>query len=173
MLLRNGDTGGLEVYDIANNQITNAAFIGTVGRDWVFSGLGNFSGVDLLLRNVNTGGLEVYNINNNQLTGAAFLGTIGLDWQFAALPRSTPRARPTWCCVTSTPAHSRCTTSLTTRSRAPRCWAQSAWTGRLAVLPSILPRSRAHSRHLGRSACAGNGQFWQRRRSRWIEYQPH
>ena len=63
MLLRDSNTGGLEVYDISNNQITNAAFIGTVGLDWQFSGVGNFSGVagetDLLLRNVNTGGLEV------------------------------------------------------------------------------------------------------------------
>src|SRR5262249_18789535 len=57
-------TGGLEVYNINNNQITGAAFIGTVGLDWQFSGVGNFSGLpgetDLLLRNVNTGGLEVY-----------------------------------------------------------------------------------------------------------------
>jgi hypothetical protein len=34
---RNSNTGGLEVYDIANNQITNAAFIGTVGLEWQFS----------------------------------------------------------------------------------------------------------------------------------------
>jgi hypothetical protein len=79
----------LEVYDINSNQITGAAFIGTIGLDWQFSGVGNFSSVpgesDLLLRNVNTGGLEVYNINNNQLTGAAFIGTVGLDWQFAGI----------------------------------------------------------------------------------------
>src|SRR3989441_1465862 len=89
MLLRNANTGGLEVYDIANNQITNAAFIGTIGVDWRFSGVSNFSGVpgetDLLLRNSMTGGLEVYDINNNQLTGAAFLGPIGLEWQFAGV----------------------------------------------------------------------------------------
>jgi hypothetical protein len=89
MLLRNANTGGLEVYDIANNQITGAAFIGTIGLNWQFSGVGNFSGVpgetDLLLRNSNTGGLEVYDINNNQLTGAAFIGTVGLDWQFAGI----------------------------------------------------------------------------------------
>src|SRR5262249_31017113 len=76
-------------YDIANNQITSAAFIGTVGLDWQFSGVGNFSSVpgetDLLLRNANTGGLEVYDINNNQLTGAAFIGAVGLDWQFAGI----------------------------------------------------------------------------------------
>src|SRR6516165_2833361 len=89
MLLRNSNTGGLEVYDISNNQITGAAFIGTIGLDWQFSGVGNFSGApgetDLLLRNSRTGGLEVYDINNNQLTGAAFLGTVGLNWQFAGI----------------------------------------------------------------------------------------
>jgi hypothetical protein len=89
MLLRNANTGGLEVYDIANNQITNAAFIGTVGLNWQFSGVGNFSGIsgetDMLLRNTNTGGLEVYDINNNQIIGAAFIGTVGLEWQFAGI----------------------------------------------------------------------------------------
>jgi len=79
----------LEVYDISNNQITGAAFIGTIGLDWQFSGVGNFSGVpgetDLLLRNGKTGGLEVYNINNNQLTGAAFIGTVGTEWHFAGI----------------------------------------------------------------------------------------
>jgi len=89
MMLRNVNTGGVEVYDISNNQITNAAFIGTVGLNWQFSGVGNFSGVpgetDLLLRNSSTGGLEVYDINNNQLTGAAFIGTVGLNWQFAGI----------------------------------------------------------------------------------------
>jgi hypothetical protein len=37
MLLRNSSTGGFEVYDIANNNITNAAFLGNVawiGRSW-------------------------------------------------------------------------------------------------------------------------------------------
>jgi hypothetical protein len=72
MLLRNANTGGLEVYDIANNQITNAAFIGTVGLNWQFSGVGNFSGIsgetDMLLRNTNTGGLEVYDITTIKLS---------------------------------------------------------------------------------------------------------
>jgi hypothetical protein len=94
---RNSNNGGLEVYDISNNQITGAAFIGTIGLNWQFSGVSNFSGVagetDLLLRNVNAGALEVYNINNNQLTGAAFIGTVGLDWQFAGIaPVHAPSA---------------------------------------------------------------------------------
>jgi hypothetical protein len=62
-LPRNSSTGGLEVYGIANNQITNAAFIGTVGLDWQFSGVGSFSGIpgqtDLLLRNHTTGGWSI------------------------------------------------------------------------------------------------------------------
>src|SRR2546429_6261175 len=88
MILRNVSTGGVEVYDLSNNQITGAAFMGTVGLTWQFSGVGNFSGLgesDMILRNSNTGGLEVYDINNNQLTGAAFIGTVGLDWQLAGI----------------------------------------------------------------------------------------
>jgi hypothetical protein len=89
LLVRNSNTGGLQVYEISNNQITGSAFIGTVGLDWQFSGIGNFSGVpdesDLLLRNTSTGALQVYNINDNQITGSASLGTVGLDWQFAGV----------------------------------------------------------------------------------------
>ncbi len=89
MILRNTRTGGLEVYDINSNQITGAAFMGTVGLDWQIIGVGNFSSIpgetDMMMRNMNTGGLEVYDIANNQITGAAFLGTVGLDWQFAGI----------------------------------------------------------------------------------------
>jgi hypothetical protein len=73
MILRNVSNGGVEVYDISNNQTTNAAFMGTVGLNWQFSGIGNFSGLgesDMLLRNANTGGLEVYDIANNAITNA-------------------------------------------------------------------------------------------------------
>jgi probable HAF family extracellular repeat protein len=88
MILRNSNTGGLEVYDIRNNQITGAAFLGTVGLNWQFSGVGNFSGAgegDMLLRNANTGGLEVYDIANNAITSAASIGTVGLEWQFSGV----------------------------------------------------------------------------------------
>jgi hypothetical protein len=88
MILRNVNTGVVEVYDLNNNQITGAAFMGTVGLNWQFSGIGNVSGLgesDMLLRNSNTGGLEVYDISNNQITNAAFIGTVGLDWQFSGV----------------------------------------------------------------------------------------
>jgi hypothetical protein len=77
MLLRNKNTGGLELYDISNNQITGAFFLGTVGLDWEFAGIGPIhapGSSDLVLRNVNTGAFEVYDIANNQITGAAPLG---------------------------------------------------------------------------------------------------
>jgi hypothetical protein len=35
----------LQVYDIAGNQLVGSAFIGTVGTDYQFSGVGNFSSV--------------------------------------------------------------------------------------------------------------------------------
>jgi hypothetical protein len=124
MILRDANTGRLEVYDINNNQITNAALIGTVGLDWQFSGVGNFSGApgeaDLLLRNATSGGLEVYDINNNQLTGAAFIGTVGLDWQFAGIAPVTRPVRPISCCAMSIAVHSRCTMLQAIPLSAPR-----------------------------------------------------
>src|SRR5436190_16465926 len=83
------NTGGLQVYDIAGNQLVGSAFIGTVGLDWQFSGVGNFSSVpgasDLLLRNSTTGALQVYNIANNRLTGSAALGAVGTDYKFSGV----------------------------------------------------------------------------------------
>jgi hypothetical protein len=37
--LRNVNTGGLMLYDIANNQITGAFFLGNVGLDWQYAGV--------------------------------------------------------------------------------------------------------------------------------------
>ena len=38
LVLRNKNTGAFEVYDIANNQLTGAAPLGTVGLDWQLGG---------------------------------------------------------------------------------------------------------------------------------------
>jgi hypothetical protein len=87
MILRNSNSGGLQVYDIDGNQITGSAFMGTVGLDWQIIGVGNFSSMpgetDIIMRNTSTGGFEVYDIANNQIAGAAFIGTVGLEWQVA------------------------------------------------------------------------------------------
>jgi hypothetical protein len=94
LLLRNSKTDGLEVYNINNNQLTSAAFIGTVGLDWQFAGIAPIHAAgasDLALRNANTGAFEVYDVVSNMLAGAASLGAVGLDWfsgGFAADPPS-------------------------------------------------------------------------------------
>ena len=88
MLLRDVNTGKVQVYNIDNNQITGSASIGTIGLNWQFSGVGNFDssgGSDLLVRDSNTGALQVYNISNNQITGSASMGTVGLEWQFSGV----------------------------------------------------------------------------------------
>jgi hypothetical protein len=93
LLLRNVNTGGLEVYDINNNQLTGAAFIGAVGLDWQFAGVAPANGAgtsDLVLRNVNSGAFEVYDIANNQLMGAAPLGAVGTDWQLGGFAVDPP-----------------------------------------------------------------------------------
>jgi hypothetical protein len=90
MLLRNANTGGLEVYDISNNAITNAAFIGTVGLDWQFSGVGKFQRRSRRNRSLVAqrqygwvGSLRHKIITSSP--GAAFIGTVGLDWQYAGI----------------------------------------------------------------------------------------
>jgi hypothetical protein len=95
LLLRNVNTGGLEVYDINNNQITGAAFLGTTGLDWQFAGVAPVHAAgasDLVLRNTNTGAFEVYDIANNQITTAASLGQVGLEWQLGGFAANAPTA---------------------------------------------------------------------------------
>jgi hypothetical protein len=99
LLLRNVNTGGLEVYDFNNSQLTGAAFIGTVGLEWQFAGIAPIHAAgasDLVLRNVNTGAFEVYDIANNQLTGAAPLGAVGLDWQLGGFAADPPTVSGTF-----------------------------------------------------------------------------
>src|SRR5262249_3164210 len=78
---------------IANNQLTGAAFIGTVGLDWQYAGIAPIHAAgasDLVLRNINTGQFEVYDIASNQLIGAASLGQVGLDWQLGGFAADPP-----------------------------------------------------------------------------------
>jgi hypothetical protein len=39
LVLRNVNTDGLQVYNIAHNQVTGTAFLGNVGLDWQFAGV--------------------------------------------------------------------------------------------------------------------------------------
>src|SRR5204863_976790 len=93
LLMRNTKTGDFEVYDVANNQITSAFSLGTVGLDWQVAGFGPISGAgasDMVLRNTKTGAFEVYDISNNTITTAASLGSVGLDWQLGGFAADAP-----------------------------------------------------------------------------------
>ena len=68
-------------------------FLGEVGTDFQFAGLGRFFGsdtTDMLLRSASTGAFEVYDIAGNTLVGAASLGTVGLDWQLGGFAADPP-----------------------------------------------------------------------------------
>jgi hypothetical protein len=90
------DAGDLEVYDISNNKVTSAAYIGWVPSTWTVAGFADFSGnaneTDMLLRNSNTGAFEVYDISNNANTSAASMGQVGLELTVAGIA-ADPRVR--------------------------------------------------------------------------------
>src|SRR5436309_8023587 len=88
----------------SHNQLTNAAFIGTIGLDWQYAGIAPIHAAgasDLVLRNVNSGAFEVYDIASNQLTGASSLGQVGLDWQLGGLAADPPTMAGTFADVSS------------------------------------------------------------------------
>ncbi len=58
MVMRNGNNGNYEIYDLGGNSIVAASAIGQVGLEWQVAGLGSFFGADtsdMLLRNSNSG----------------------------------------------------------------------------------------------------------------------
>jgi hypothetical protein len=89
LVLRQTGNGQYEIYNLGNNSILAAYWLGQVGTDWDFVTLGGFNDgdtSDMLLRNATSGAFQVYNIapNNNNIAGAALLGTVGLEWQILA-----------------------------------------------------------------------------------------
>jgi hypothetical protein len=84
MVLRNTGNGAYEIYNLGNNSILAAYWLGQVGTDWGFVTLGGFNDgdtTDMLLRNSTSGTFRVYNTSNNNITGSTSLGTVGLNWQ--------------------------------------------------------------------------------------------
>src|ERR671934_26856 len=106
MILRNATNGNYEIYDIGNNSLLAAYFLGQVGLDWEPAGglagvdsqpvglrlsgintsLGRFfdsDTSDMMLRNATSGQFEVYDIRNNNITSATGLGSILANSQVA------------------------------------------------------------------------------------------
>ena len=83
MIMRDGNNGNYEIYDLGNNAILAAGLLGQVGTEWQVAGVGGFDGTDtsdMILRDSNNGAFEVYDISNNNITNAASLGQVGLEW---------------------------------------------------------------------------------------------
>jgi hypothetical protein len=97
LILRDSNTGALQIYDINNNRLTGSVSLGRVGLNWQFAGVAPVSAAgasDLVLRNVDNGAFQVYNIANNRLMGSTPLGTVGSDWQLGGFAASSPTASP-------------------------------------------------------------------------------
>jgi hypothetical protein len=86
MIMRDGNNGDYEIYDLGGNAILAASAMGQVGLEWQIAGLGSFFGTDssdMLLRDSNTGQFEVYDISNNAITNATSMGQVGMEWSVA------------------------------------------------------------------------------------------
>ena len=99
MIMRDGNNGDYEIYDLGGNSILAAAPLGQVGLEWKVAGVGAFDAPDtsdMILRNSNTGQFEIYDVSNNNLTGGAPMGQVGLEWTVSGLAISVRAApRPT------------------------------------------------------------------------------
>jgi hypothetical protein len=77
-----GPSGSFEIYNISNNNVTNAALLGQLGLlGGEVQGFGNFSSRgenDMMLRE--GPGFFVYDIANNQITGKFALGNVANEW---------------------------------------------------------------------------------------------
>jgi HYR domain len=88
MIMHNPNTGDYEIYNVGNNQIRAAYWLGEVGSPWTFAALGTLQAgdvSDMLLRNTSTGAFEAYYVSGNNIVGATLAGTVGTNWNFAGI----------------------------------------------------------------------------------------
>ena len=85
IIMRDGNTGNLEFFDIQSNQIVAAGSMGNIGTGWQALGVGDFSGnaneTDMIMRDSNTGNIDYFDIQHNQFVAAGSMGNIGTEWQ--------------------------------------------------------------------------------------------
>ena len=98
MIMRDGNNGDYEIYDLGGNTIIGAGYLGQVGLEWQVVGVGPFYGLDtpdMILRDSNNGAFEIYDISNNTITGAAPMGQVGLEWSVSGFGDFSSRAGET------------------------------------------------------------------------------
>jgi len=87
LIMRDGNSGDYEIYDLGNNAIQGAAELGQIGLQWQVAGVGGFNGSetsDMILREDSgtlAGSFEVYDVSNNNITNSAAMGQVGMEWQ--------------------------------------------------------------------------------------------
>jgi hypothetical protein len=98
MIMRDGNNGDYEIYDLGSNTILAAYALGQVGLAWQVAGIGAFDAPDtsdMILRNSSNGAFEIYDISNSNLTNAAPMGQVGLEWSVAGFGDFSSRAGET------------------------------------------------------------------------------
>jgi hypothetical protein len=98
MIMRDGNTGDYEIYDVGSSAILAAGPLGQVGLEWQVCGVGGFDGSDtsdMILRDSNNGQFEVYDISNNNITNATGMGQVGLEWMVSGFGDFSSRAGET------------------------------------------------------------------------------
>jgi hypothetical protein len=81
-VLWQADNGSLLVYDINNNQVTNAPMLETLPADMHVAGIGDFTGDgtdDLVLRD-DGGTFQLQHIDDNLVTSTVTLGPVSNEW---------------------------------------------------------------------------------------------
>ena len=85
MILRDGNNGDYEIYDLGNNAIQAAYALTQTVTTWQVAGLGGFDGTDttdMVLRS-GAGAFEIDDISNNNVTATVSIGQVGQEWTVA------------------------------------------------------------------------------------------
>lgn len=82
ILMQNKINGGVFIWNITDNNVSGAGFVGSVGvnSDWEIKDTGYFNNdnySDILWQNANTGEVAIWNIVNNAVSNAGFVGSVG------------------------------------------------------------------------------------------------
>jgi hypothetical protein len=94
MLLRNATTGAFEIYEISDNNVTNAAALGTVGLDFQLAGFGDFNhdgGTDITKTRVSSSFTTSATMPSRRHQTSARSGSIS-RWWVSATSTPTPPA---------------------------------------------------------------------------------
>jgi hypothetical protein len=98
MIMRDGNNGNYEIFDLGDNAVLAAGPLGQVGTELQVAGLGGFFGTDtsdMILRDSNNGVFEIYDISNNTIAKTVNVGQVGLEWSVSGFGDFSSRSGET------------------------------------------------------------------------------